>query len=556
MRAKYRHWVGIGVCTRRNQAVAGRRAAPKDDRYDLLPMTTLFLMKSVPPRTLAARRFISHLFECGVLCLSASVFWAGGNGHAYAHGDPPGARAVLRGDSDGATVVLLDEGLAVSTEDGPLYVCPQADDAEAAIATALGNTIFTSDGRGGLRILSDDTLEPHPDWTDTGTILQLVANDEKAYALVSDGPGTRLFAVDDHSSTQLYHFDEALTAMAIAGQRLVVTGSAPMVAHWLDIDLRSTDSPPQTRNLQLFPNTIAVFPRLAGDRDFLVMLYGQFAGSDLAEVTDEGLNPLQDAVMLFSGPVEWQEALYIAYDGHLALLNGDAAQLLPTAAPVTCVGAHNGLGYACTTVGVSELNPQGLGAELFRMTDLRGPNDSACEHAWQVYRLELMQAGLTPGRDAERPATADDNEDEDDDEDEAEVDETASDNPSQPDQPTAPPAQGPADAGVSSANQDTARDQGDTDQNDDGEEEEKQSDRTATEHAAPDDDAAVKDDDQPADDDREQLLHSEASCGCQLPGQKRPANAGSLYGLALLVALLLRRRTTRVAKGIPAHRPR
>lgn len=360
---------------------------------------------SADKRRAAARVAVSQAL---VFLLPAVWGLLGVPGAASAHGDPPGARAILHvaAQQQRPDVILLDEGLAIARNDGFEFVCAPGADPEDILATAVADTVLVSDGSSGLFILqADGSLAPHPTWAEPGSILQLNSTDAQAYVLVRGQDETRLLRVDASTATVVGRFSWPLTTMAVSAQRLVLAGVQTLIAHWVEIDTMGNLKTHRMFNLP--PDVVAVFPRLSAERDFLVTLFSQAAGSELGAVTAAGLQTVHSAATIIAGPVAFEGQLYVAYNGRLGVLEDGAEGVVdvPTGHPVTCVGLRAGVGYACTTVGVFALGAEEeIEEPWFRLDEIVGPARPSCNNAWLSYRLELKQAGVAVP-DLTTPAT-------------------------------------------------------------------------------------------------------------------------------------------------------
>jgi hypothetical protein len=123
----------------------------------------------------------------------------------------------------------------------------------------------------------------------------------------------------------------------------------------------------------------------------------------LARIEQGTWKPVVTAGNGLAGPLELPDGtVLVALDGVLSTLANDVATPLPADDFVIGLSQIEAHPYACTRTGLREVSSTSLGANLFDLAELHGPDgclvpagsESDCELEWQHFQVELLGANI------------------------------------------------------------------------------------------------------------------------------------------------------------------
>lgn len=322
---------------------------------------------------------------------------------ARAHGDPPEALGAVASDADGASLVRLNEGLALRTAEGFRYLCPALWEEDAIVpADSIPGGPAVIGAASGLWLVSaQGSVSRHPDPAAAGRVLALAASAGGLFALLQSGDLYQVLRVEAERVAVLFGGTQPWDDLAASERSLQLVRL--LSGHVYEQRLSLTGDAIAQDDAAVAADAAAVFARLAGDVGYAIVLRSSLA-AELGRIEDGSWRSLRTGHVL-AGPVETAAGeRFVAVDGELARFDDEVGQPLDEPASVTCLRRHFELAYACSDRGLRALSPSGLGDSLFELADL-GPPDlaqiprdqrDACWLQWQRYEVDLRSVGIMP----------------------------------------------------------------------------------------------------------------------------------------------------------------
>lgn len=337
----------------------------------------------------------------GTLCALAMMVLCAPR-HVLAHSQP-GVSGILDRDAAGVQVLRLYQGLVQRDGGKWRFVCSKSygGGGQDLAGSLPGGGVAIALPMGIALMKRDGSVLPHPDPEGQNGILTAFArSDDKLFALrwrdrlmVSDvieisESAVRVLWTDTH-----YWSDIAVGEGSLA---LVRIGQDEIE------DLRlSFEGEVLSEDKAMLPDVRAVTVRVMGDVPYYAArLQNQ---SLLGRLQQGAWQTVLTAGNALAGPLVMADGTtLIALDGVLSTFSNDVATPLADTDFVTGLYQLDGRPYACTRTGLRDLASNGLGAPLFDLSELLGPNEctvaedarSACELEWQHLMVELLGANI------------------------------------------------------------------------------------------------------------------------------------------------------------------
>jgi hypothetical protein len=365
-----------------------------------------------PLRGVMSRRNLSHASTIAALALLQQGALPS---PVQAHGsDPARALSIVAADAHGASVVRLNEGLAVRRPEGWRFVCPElwGEDAVVPAQSIPGGPVLIGASTGLFVMHDDGEVVRHADPGAAGRVIALGASSAGLFALRAQGAyevlaveahSVRVLRSDTHPWADMSVTDSFLSLLRIEDGRLYELQLAPDGAVLLE---RDAPLPAGASNVQA---------RVAGRTSYALLLSSTLS-AELGRIEQGGWLSLARAGAI-AGPLQTaQGQLLLALDAGLTRFDGEQLSAPAEAAGVTCLGRLGELDYACTADALRALESETLGAALFELAALLAPDlervpeaaRDACTLQWQRYGIDLLKLGITPrAPDAGAPRAAD-----------------------------------------------------------------------------------------------------------------------------------------------------
>lgn len=346
---------------------------------------------------------------CGLALIGASFILPAA---VAAHG---GASAIVRvaalDDQRAPWLLQLDKGLALRTEDGWRFVCPDEVEASTILhaISADAHTAWVVTLRGLYR-LSQDGAVMRVDNTCRGYPLELVRHQERAYLLAQDtAQGEHIIcALEEDGARELYASQIPIADLASDGERLWLTRQyAAADSSGIELAALSDDEPGawQSYSLSEAPRAVRLF---AAGGELYATLIGNGRHALVRLVEQRAVHWLDSATAI-KGPVDTEEGPFALADGGLFALV-PFAERVETPLEVDGLDGAEGRGFAFSRGALYDL-PM-AGDAIVTLDDLAPPVSlsSACEVQWQGFLRGLHGAdhaalALAQSADAE-PAGA------------------------------------------------------------------------------------------------------------------------------------------------------
>jgi hypothetical protein len=339
--------------------------------------------------------------QVGTLCLLGLLALCAPR-HVLAHSQP-GVSGILDQTAAGVQVLRLYQGLVQRDGGKWRFVCSKTygGGGQDLAGSLPGGGVAIALPMGIALMAQDGTVRLHPDPEGQNGILTAFArSNDKLFALrwrdrlmVSDvveisESAVRVLWTDTH-----YWSDIAVGAGSLA---LVRIGQDEIE------DLRlSFGGEVLSEDKAMLPDVRAVTVRVMGDVPYYAArLQNQ---SLLGRLQQGAWQTVLTAGNALAGPLVMADGTtLVALDGVLSTFSNDVATPLTDTDFVTGLYQLDGHPYACTRTGLRDLASTGLGAQLFDMSELLGPNEckvpedarSDCELEWQHLIVELLGANI------------------------------------------------------------------------------------------------------------------------------------------------------------------
>lgn len=290
---------------------------------------------------------------------------------AAAHGGPPGVLSVLGWDAQGVSSVRLSHGLALRTEDGFRYVCPEAwrGDAFAPAASIPDGPAVVAAAQLFL-VDAEGRLTPHPE--DVGEGIALARNSSGLFGLFRRDGQLELRRIEVSQTRLLHRLDEPFTLLAARDDTLSLMRVAQRTLVVQNLSLRGELTERVTWEA---PVSVAFAElRVASEQLYTVVWGNSKPWVTLGRVTPQGHVLLREGQSSIAGPLALAQGLAVAVDGSLQPLDEDAAALTQGDGAVHCLDSFAGHDYACVSGGLKRAEEGGIGESIFQLAALREPD--------------------------------------------------------------------------------------------------------------------------------------------------------------------------------------
>ncbi len=334
------------------------------------------------------------------LRLAALLVLAAPCAHAFAHGEPPEAYAVVSGDADGLRVVSFSAGLAVRrSAQRYQFVCPMAwgDQFAAPLAALADGTIVVGGTRGLVLLGSDGSLRAHPDPAAVGGTTDVVRSPHGAFALRSTLEGSEVLAVDAQQVRVLWRDTKSSYSLAALDDTLVLARATENVLEQITIaPADGAELERQTAIVELPADY--TFLRVNAGVAYVVVVLRDGTVS-LGALRNNRFDVVAEGALSIAGPLRVGDGMLVAVDGELMQLREGEATPLANQHTVVCLSEYDGLRYACDREGISRVNDHTLGEPLFRFGWLEPPELKQipegearfmCNAQWQDFLSDLQ----------------------------------------------------------------------------------------------------------------------------------------------------------------------
>jgi hypothetical protein len=329
------------------------------------------------------------------LCFGAST--------AQAH-SAPGVAAILDEDASGVHMLRLNSGLVQRTGASWRFVCSRVYGGvgqDLAVSLPGGGAVIALPN--GITLMKrDGTFEPHPDpEARHGTVTAFARTQGKLYALRMPwhSPTSEVIAITDTTVTVLWTDTRSWSDIAVGESSLALVRFEQDVLEELRLSFAGEVISRQTTTLV---DPLAVTVRVVGDVPYYTAKLQ--TSSVLGRIERGTWNAVLTTGNALAGPLALADGtLLVAMDGVLASFANDVATRLTDSDLVIGLHQIDDHRYACTRTGVRELSGTGLGARLFDLSELLGPDAcsipdplrSDCELEWQHLQVELIGANIS-----------------------------------------------------------------------------------------------------------------------------------------------------------------
>jgi hypothetical protein len=303
----------------------------------------------------------------------------------------------------GASVLRLNEGLALRRCDRWQYVCPALWGADnIAQAEAIPGGPVAIAGPQGLFLLGDDgSVTPHPDPAALGPVIRFATAGGALFALRTREQRGEVVRVTP-SAIEVVWSDPGVTWTALAADdtalHLLRLEADSRLFH---AQLSLQGEPIAMEDATLPEAFVDVWASVARGQLYVraVRLMG---GLELGRIDRGAWLSHCSAGDNLTGPVESQGQLLVTVNRSLARFEGQCSEIIATPEQVSCVGQGAGRSYACTRSGATLLNGDGVGSTLFLLAELAPPDlgvvsaevQPMCMAQWTRYREDLLSLGM------------------------------------------------------------------------------------------------------------------------------------------------------------------
>jgi hypothetical protein len=352
-----------------------------------------------------------------VLAWIALVASLGGSS-AHAH-SAPGVAAILDEDAAGVHMLRLYQGLVLREGSAWRFVCSQ-------IYGGAGQDLAASLPGGGAAIAipsgivimkRDGTVATHPDpEAQRGVVTAFARKAGKLYAVrrQPDFSASDLVEITDRTVRVLWTDTRYWNDIAVGTSSLVLVRFAQDSIEALGLSFNGEVLSDQTA---IVVDPLDVTVRMLGDVPYYTV---KTQGPTRLARFDQNLwHVVLDAGSSLAGPLALPDGtVLVALDGQLSTFSNDSATPLAETDFVIGLNALEDHPYACTRTGLRNLSSSALGAQLFELSELLGPDTclapfasrTACELEWQHFQIELLGANIplvtdnAPARECVVPA--------------------------------------------------------------------------------------------------------------------------------------------------------
>ncbi len=327
---------------------------------------------------------------------------------AQAHGGPPAVVGVVAAEPNGPSLVVLNEGLALSVDGRWSYLCPSLwgdenlSSGELPLALSVDGRSSWIVGADDLYVLRDGTLTPQGrvDFS-AASVSGLAPSGGELFALRFGAMGSEIVELTTGESVwSSAEYWGSFTADAGGFYVARVHNELELVFLVLDrqgeqrAEFRLTTDTPPTR--------IEIRPTAMG----LYVLRHHDSGRRALDVFAEGRwQNVLDGNEPLAGPQTGPDAqLWLSVNGQLNRIAGTVLTPIDDPRFITCLEQWGESAYACADRELYWLDAEGLGTRVFDLIRLSGPYPALvsaevaerCEFQWLIFRNDLERAGLAP----------------------------------------------------------------------------------------------------------------------------------------------------------------
>ena len=334
------------------------------------------------------------------LCLVHGLCFAVSSVRAHS---APGVAAILDEDAAGIHALRLYSGLVRRAGTSWHFVCSKAYGGvgQDLAASLPGGGVAIAIPDGIVLMKRDGTFEAHPDpEARRGTVTAFARTDGKLYALraPTSSAVSEVIAITDTNVDVLWTDTRAWSDIAVGESSLVLVRFDQDVIEELRLSFAGEVISRQATTLF---GALAVSVRVVGDVPYYAAKLD--SSSVLGRIEQRTWHVVLKSDTALAGPLALSDGtVMVSTDGVLSTLANDVATRLMDTDIVIGLSQLDGHPYACTRTGLREVSSTGLGAALFDLSQLLGPDEcsvpealrSDCELEWQHVQVELIGASI------------------------------------------------------------------------------------------------------------------------------------------------------------------
>ncbi len=273
---------------------------------------------------------------------------------ALAHGPPPAVVGVGAAGADGPYLLPLTEGLAARDGDGWRFVCP-------ARWGASPESPYVIQGASGAWVPGLDDLyqlDAEGRATPAG-VPELAASEILDYAI--DDAGAVVLRRPEAGGSEVWALDppRRIAALSLPYDSIAVGGDEVVLAYVeagaFGVTRVGRDDGVVRADDVIDPGPVTWTPavRVAGGETYIVE---RGPGTTVLDRLDGNtLVPLLSSIMDMHGPVQTDDGVLAALDGRLTWVDGDALTPTGEGAVISCLGARDGVAWACADTALVEV---------------------------------------------------------------------------------------------------------------------------------------------------------------------------------------------------------
>lgn len=289
---------------------------------------------------------------------------------ALAHGPPPAVVGVGAADAEGPFLLPLTEGVAVRDGAGWRFVCParwgSSPESPYVIQGAEGAWLPGLDDLYQLDAAGRAAPAGVPELA-ASEILDYAADDAGAVVLRRpEAGGSEVWSLDP--PRRIASLPLPYDSIAVGGDEVVL---AYVEAGAFGVTRLGREDGVVRVDDVIDPGPVTWTPavRVAGGDTFIIERGPGTTALDRLDGTT--LVPLLSSIMDMHGPVTTSDGVLAGLDGHLTWVTSDALTRTGEAAVITCLGARDGVAWACADTGLVQVQAGALsGAPLAPIPDL------------------------------------------------------------------------------------------------------------------------------------------------------------------------------------------
>lgn len=305
-------------------------------------------------------------------------------------------------ETDGAAIMLLNEGLARRSGGNWQYVCPalwgEEDITPAAVIPNSNQTVAIAGSAQLFLMHGDGTVVPHPAATAQVHVVDFATAGDQLFGLASTPDLAQVVHITPDQVEVIWTDIRPWHAIAgdANGLQLVRTESNQAER----LALSTTGERGSHDNLMVPDLFLAVRARFAQGKLYLAAI--GVNARYLGQIENGAWVPVCQSFDKLWGPVEVDGQLMVAFDDTLRTLDNGCAQAIPSTDAVIDLDSRGGHPFVCTKTGANNVSATGVGAPLFQLRDIMPPDARAlppdmvdhCCAQWTRYQQDLLSFGL------------------------------------------------------------------------------------------------------------------------------------------------------------------